>query len=368
MVAMVRSAALTGYAELARGLGLDAARLAAAAGLSGAALGRPDLRVPAERVARLLELSAAAAGVEDLGLRLGETRELSNLGLMGLVAREAPTLRAAVAVIARYMRLHNEALSLRLERLAGGDAWLVAPVLAAGVGRRQAVELAVAVLHRALGELFGDGWRPELVCLAHPPPRDPSRHRRVLGPRLQFDAAASGIVCARTAMERPRRAAVAARTLLSLEARAQLEAGLERAGPATAAAAARAEIAWLLPTELCSADAVAARLGLDRRTLHRRLAREGTGYAALVDGIRRDLARRQLAEGRRPLKQVAGALGFEAPSALSRWFRARFGCSPSEWDGGGGGEPAPDDRATSSGRPRRGAGIGKAARASSRPE
>src|SRR4051794_27953404 len=168
MVAMLRSAALTGYAELARELGLDAEQLAAAVGLPRAALEAPDLRVPAERVAQLLELSAAAAGVEDLGLRLGTMRELSNLGLMAVIARGAPTPRAALAVIERYLHLHNEAVSVRLERLDG--AWFVGLVTAVPGARslRQSVGLSLVVLHRALGELLGEDWQPELACLTYP--------------------------------------------------------------------------------------------------------------------------------------------------------------------------------------------------------
>jgi AraC-like DNA-binding protein len=344
MVAMLRSAALTGYAELARELGLDAERLAAAAGLPRAALEAPDLRVPAEPVARLLELSAAAAGVEDLGLRLGTMRELSNLGLMAVVARAAPTPRAALAVIGRYLRLHNEAVSMRLERLDG--AWFVGLVTAVPAARslRQSVGLSLVVLHRALVELLGEDWRPELACLPYPPPRDLSRHRRIFGPGLQFDAAATGLVCSDAMMDRRR---TAGETLLSREARAVLEVQLDTTGPGTAAKA-REAIAWLLPTGLCSAETVAGQLGLERRTLQRHLVREGTSYAALVDDHRRDLVRQQLAEGGRPLKEVAARLGFEAPSVLSRWFRARFGCSPAEWSRQGGrsalSEQTPDCR------------------------
>src|SRR3954454_1177218 len=69
----------------------------------------------------------AAASVEDFGLRLAQTREISNLGLLPIVAREAPTMRAALAALARYARLHSEALSLRLERME--STWLVCPAL-----------------------------------------------------------------------------------------------------------------------------------------------------------------------------------------------------------------------------------------------
>ena len=327
MVAMLRSAALAGFASLARKLGLDPERLVAAVGLPQAALNAPDLRIPADRVARLLEVSAAAAGIEDLGIRLGVARHLSNLGLMAIVAREAPTPRAALKVIARYLRLHNEAVSITIERMDGD--WFVAPVVTVPGGQplRQSVELSLAVLHRALKELLGETWEPELVCLAHPPPRDLSSHHRTFGFQVQFSTAATGLVCSDVAMDRRR---AASETLLSYEARAYLDTQLSTSKLGTAARA-REAVAWLLPNGFCSADAVAGRLGLDRRTLHRHLAHEGTSYASLVNQHRCDLARQQFAEGRRPMKEVATLLGFEAPSVLSRWFRAQFGCSPTEW-------------------------------------
>jgi AraC-like DNA-binding protein len=326
MVRMLRSAALSGYAALSDELGLDAKRLLDAVGVPHEALHAPDLRIPGDRVVRLLGLSAVTTGIEDFGLRLGQTRELSNLGLMSVVAREASSLRAALAVFARYLRLHNELVSLHLERM--DDAWLVAPVVAAvgGLPSRQFVDAAVVVMYRGLAELVGREWRPDLVCLAHSPPRDPSSHRRILGSNVQFDAPVTGIVCDKRIMGAGLHRT---KTLVSLQATESLEAALLEARTGTAARA-REAVTWLLPTGFCSAATVAARLGLDQRTLHRRLAREGTSYSALVDQHRRDLARQQLADDR-PLKQVASALGFEAPSVLSRWFRARFGCSPSHW-------------------------------------
>ena len=62
---------------------------------------------------RLLEDSAALSGVENFGLRMAETRRLSILGQLGLVARDAPTVRHLLDVIAQYMRVHNGSLLLR---------------------------------------------------------------------------------------------------------------------------------------------------------------------------------------------------------------------------------------------------------------
>jgi AraC-like DNA-binding protein len=97
-----------------------------------------------------------------------------------------------------------------------------------------------------------------------------------------------------------------------------------------------------LPTGLCSADRVAKHLGVDRRTLHRHLAREGETFTSLLEAARGELLTRYIGNRDRPLVSVAELLGFSALSAFSRWFRSRFGCSVSEWRASNGAAAAPD--------------------------
>jgi len=94
---------------------------------------------------------------------------------------------------------------------------------------------------------------------------------------------------------------------------------------------ARVCIYGTLPSGLCSADRVARHLGVDRRTLHRHLAREGETFSSLLDSVRAELAVRYISTGDRPLASVAELLGFSALSAFSRWFHHRFGYSVSQW-------------------------------------
>jgi AraC-like DNA-binding protein len=90
----------------------------------------------------------------------------------------------------------------------------------------------------------------------------------------------------------------------------------------------------MLPSGLCSADTVAGRLGVDRRTVHRHLAREGKTFSAIMDAVRAELVTRYIDNRDRPLVSVAELLGFSALSAFSRWFRRQFGCSVSQWRAG----------------------------------
>jgi len=49
------------------------------------------------------------------------------------------------------------------------------------------------------------------------------------------------------------------------------------------------ELVWvLLKSGSCSAKRVAKHLGVDRRTINRRLASEGQSYSSIVDAVRKD--------------------------------------------------------------------------------
>jgi AraC-like DNA-binding protein len=61
------------------------------------------------------------------------------------------------------------------------------------------------------------------------------------------------------------------------------------------------------------------------------LTAEGHSFSSLVDDDRAALAERYLANERYTLTDVSELLGFMAPSAFSRWFRGRFGTTPTDW-------------------------------------
>ncbi len=92
-------------------------------------------------------------------------------------------------------------------------------------------------------------------------------------------------------------------------------------------------VACMLPQGKCSADEVARQLGIDRRTVHRKLRLYGQSYRTILHEVRTDLAVRYIANIERSLSDVAALLGFTSLCVFSRWFAMRFGCSVSEWRG-----------------------------------
>ncbi|MED5618252.1 AraC family transcriptional regulator [Ideonella sp. BN130291] len=83
--------------------------------------------------------------------------------------------------------------------------------------------------------------------------------------------------------------------------------------------------------ELRSALALAEALHLSVRTLHRQLREEGASLQGLKDEVRRDQAMELLRRTRRPVKQIALAVGFDNEKSFSRAFRQWTGQPPSQF-------------------------------------
>ncbi len=312
-----RSAGLTGYIELARAIGVDPYRLASSVNLPAACLTNPDLKIPADAIGRLLEATARRSGAEDIGLRLAENRKLSNLGIVGLVAREQPTLRAAAKTLIHYIWLQNEAISCRLERDSEFTVVHIALVPARRTGR-QAIELSVGVFIRTLRALHRNSWRPEAVMFEHGAPTSVATHRRVLGVTPIFNSEFSGVVMPTSELDAPLAAADPDMARYMQQYIDRLG-GQRKADPASVV---RELLAALLPTGNCSIERVAAHMGIGRRTLHRQLANHGVTFTELLDDVRRRAAQAYLSTSDRSLTEIAELLGYSSLSAFSRWRRS----------------------------------------------
>ncbi len=85
------------------------------------------------------------------------------------------------------------------------------------------------------------------------------------------------------------------------------------------------------PAAAHSAEALAQRLHLSPRTLHRQLREEGASLQGLKDEVRRERAVALLHRTDRPIKQVAHEAGFTNDKSFIRAFRAWTGQSPAEF-------------------------------------
>jgi AraC-like DNA-binding protein len=315
LVHLSRSATLDGFAQVAGTFGLDPQALVAEVGLPGDCLTDPDLRIPTTAVLQAINLAAERAGIDNFGLHMARTRRYSNLGAVGLIMREQPTVRRALDALCANIWAQTEGLSVAVEE-ADEMAIVRVSLLHPGViSVRQNVEITLAVLVDILHRFLGQGWVPEMVMFSHGKPANLSLHIAIFGCVPMFGQELDAIVL---------RAADLDVAIPESDERiaAQLTRYLEFvAGRRTTDFAEKVQhmIGMMLPGGGAQADQVARHLGMDRRTLHRRLVRQGTSFSDLVQRERTQLAQGYIDAGDRSLTEIADLLGFSCLSAFSRW-------------------------------------------------
>lgn len=83
-----------------------------------------------------------------------------------------------------------------------------------------------------------------------------------------------------------------------------------------------------IPHGAPSADQVAKKLGVSRRTLHYRLSEAGIDYSSIIRNVRESLAKTYLADTSVSLIDVALLLGYSEQSTFTRAFKTWTGLTP----------------------------------------
>ena len=323
---LVRAATLSGYFEVAAELQLDTLPLLRRARLARSIIAEPDRMLPARSVVQLLEESAAATNCPSFAVRMAARRTIADLGMVSLLIAHQPTLREAFNVMQRYRNRINSTLVLQVEEhgevAVVQEQWALDPPLVS----RQSDELALGVLAGLGAWLLGSAWQIDEVHSAHPapPPADSAIYDRAFGARMRFDSDFTGLVMATSLLDVPNpRADIA----LAAHARRMAEAMMTEAGR-TLPQEVEEAILLQLPTGGASLSATARALGVQPRTLQRRLDEQGQPFGAILDAIRSRQATRYLANPRLSVTEISELSGYASLSAFTRWHTKTFGISP----------------------------------------
>ena len=324
---VIRSAGLRGFRETVVELGGDPERYALAAGLPVEALDEDDLLVPDLAVAEVLEIAARELDRPDLGLQIAARQDLGMLGPLALAIQNSPTLADALECTSRYLFVHARSLSLSLVPDPYGARGVVALRYGSEIGdltQVQGTDLGLGFLHRALQSLVGDSYGLRSVELPHRPAAPLQAHEEFFGTTVRIARPAALL---RVPSELATRSLHGGDPALRRLALAFLDQQAAESGP-NLVPKVRGAVQQSLGTAPADIESVARLLAMHPRTLQRRLADEGSGFAGILDDVRRQLARRYLTTTDMPLSQVAGLLGLSEQSALSRCCRRWWQSTP----------------------------------------
>jgi AraC-like DNA-binding protein len=327
---------LTVSAGIAHGLiafaaanGADPRALAARAGIDPVDLEDQDARIPFERYVTLMRAAQEMCDDPALSLHYGESVDMSEVSIVGLIMNASETMLDAFIQLQRYGRLALEVEGVSADERfqiaqRGDQLWIVDtranpndfPELTEGsftrlvcgprrfLPRPHVLEVHVthaAPAYRAEYErifqcpvTFGSHWNALRM--------DPSvaTWRVAQHPRYVF-----GVLTERGDA-----------LLQSLDDSRTTRGRVERL------------LLPILHTGGASAEAIASALGYSRQTLFRRLRAEGVTYAQVLDDLRHRMALHYLSGSKVSVNETAYLVGFSDPASFSRAFKRWTGTSP----------------------------------------
>ena len=317
---------LSAIARAVEPLGVAPRELLAAVGLTPAALERIDARVPATLEAQLLEAAERLTGDESVGLRVAQSLTAGAYDVLGYALRSSATLGQALERLARYHRLIHESAAVQTE-VEGNVARITHGASGEPLAKvRPLAQMALGAIVVVGRQLTGQDWAPLAVEFQHARPRDCTEYERLFRAPVRFDAACNQLLLDAALLRRPLpQADPGLCGVLERYAR-------ELAGRLPAGHTASEQVRFLICQSLVGGDiraeALARQLHMSARTLQRALATEGTSLREIMDGLRRDLAARYLAEPDLALGEVAFLLGFTELSSFWRAFKRWTGTTP----------------------------------------
>ncbi len=323
----LRIAAVWHLPALLRDLGLDLEEVLAAAHLQAGIFDSPDNLITYPALEQLLLACERSSNRDDFGLLIGQRSRLAEMGLAGEAACCSDTVGEALSRFVEHFNLHDGAATMALVS-EGGFARFIYAIAEHGMTDTRHIQLgAITIAFNIVQDLCGDDWLPTVVTLAC---RSPSNHRacqKFFRPPMRFDSDESALIFERHWLDRPLPPVdpVTRRRIEGDVAAQELQ--LHADFPGTVRRLVRKQLMF----GQCSMDAVAASLGMHRRTLDRKLQRRGVQYGELVDSVKDDVARQLLRDTGLQVQQIAESLHFSTAANFATAFRRWTGKTPSEF-------------------------------------
>lgn len=323
----IRSATLRGYAEAARAVGLDPARMLARVGLNVRCMEDYETLISFDAFLRLLAESARMANCPDFGTRAAIERGTPDYGAVSLLMREAETLEAAINLYTSHLTLHSDGTFIELDKRFQSPLIFVEISASTREEAFQCTQFGLVGITMQIRWLLGDDFQPNTVSFAFAKPPNAGAIQRFFKCPVLYKQVVSGLVIDRTVLQRP---LVTSSPFLRKLALDQLAPILHRAPNSFSMKVGRV-VRRMVGERACDSQSVAEHFNIDRRTLNRRLARENETFSTVLQRVRVEIACRALDGSDCTLTQVADATGFENLSSFSRWFQKSFGCTASDW-------------------------------------
>ncbi len=310
------------YTNLLRSIGAPVERLLTRAGIHPDLLNHPTAVVPLQSGFRFFELACRTQGTEHIGLHVGLSNTLEDFGSYGQMLQGELTMHQYLRkgiflynllVTGQRFWLSEHGDELRINFESAGES---------RIGQYQSEIDSLTFVANRFKEAAGKPWSPRVLSLAHKSREDLPDIDLFAGSRVLRGTGENYVTVPIDMLGLPFLGGTN-----GTRARGD-EKTDARPLPKSLRGLVQLQLESMLPRESLHIDHVSESLGMNTRSLQRRLARRGVTYSKLLAETRLHQAVKWLENGDNPITEIAYDLGYQDCSNFTRAFRRHVGVSP----------------------------------------
>lgn len=305
--------------------------------LTSAILREPESLLSYSKIAQLLEHCSEQCDDPWFGFHLAQVQSPLALGEFASLINQQNTFGEALTFSQKYLYLHARGLSLDVQE--SGDRIEVHYIFefSIQIGLEQLLQLSIGQYVEYVKLLLPEKYQQlrihtkqvidvtvdDLISKPQAKELRPGAYRHLYARSHQFDGVSFPKHWLATELSKSKQVAQA-------YSRQRIQA-LNGFYPNDLSAQVRYLCSNLLATGECNIDVVANALGLQSRTLQRKLCAIGVNFRDLLQGVRLRKAQQYLQNSRLSITDIALNLGYSEAPVFSRNFKNWTGKSPLKW-------------------------------------
>lgn len=292
--------------------------------------GQPDATLRAADYAALIHNALSLSGDPALGLTVSrQANYLSRYGFWGYAVMSCTTLGEALETSIRYWPLTGALVELHEQKSADTVTLEITPAFDFVHENIWlfGVEKFLGSILTSLAWIVDKPTPMRSVELGFLAPAHAARYESLLGRPVSFGATVTRVTFDVDALALP---LVTSQPQLADLCRERCSQALLKLRGADTFIASVQDIVWANVQRTPSLDAVAEQLGINARTLRRRLQERGSSFQRILDSVREAVARDYLVNTALSIDQIAALVGFSEPTTFRSTFKRWTGQSAAE--------------------------------------
>jgi len=289
-----------------------------------------DTLLTPQQQLQILQNSLRLANDPTFGLRLGQRLTSPTHGAMGFLVNSSPDLLTALEAFQAFLptRMNIARLDLVTE-----DDWLEVTCSFDMALKEQLLrvlsEIFAVIFFDSAEFIVGRRVEEAITCFAHEEPKYSDRYPNHIPGPIEFEAQSISLKIPLEVCRLPNASANHENYMMALQQCQTMLAQLQRNRKSCQYQIQKMMLSH--PPGVLSEEEASAALFICKRTLARRLKKEGTSFRRIRDEILSQQAQRYLRDSNTSVEAIAGLLNYHDSASFRRAFKRWFNVTPDQY-------------------------------------